>query len=96
MCSIDIQQFDHALCDLGASVSVMPKTVFDKLNFTHLAPTSMMLQLVDSMIRYPARIAKDISVKIWGYFVLVDFMVLNMETTKELPLILGRPFLSTA
>ena len=42
-CSIGTQQFDHALYDLGASVSVMPKTVFDKLNFTHLAPTPMML-----------------------------------------------------
>jgi hypothetical protein len=42
-CSIDTQKFDHALCDLGGSVSVMPKVVFDKLNFTHLAPTPMML-----------------------------------------------------
>jgi hypothetical protein len=42
----------------------MPKTVFDKLNFTYLAPTPMMLQLADSMVRYPARIAKDILVKI--------------------------------
>ena len=67
----------------------MPKTVFDKLNFTHLAPTPMMLQLADSMVRYPARIAEDIPVKIWGYFVLVDFVVLDMETTKESPLILG-------
>jgi len=42
-CSIGTQQFDHALCDLGASVSMMPKVVFDKLNFTHLVPTPMML-----------------------------------------------------
>ena len=55
----------------------------------------MMLQLADSMVRYPAGIAEDILVKIWGYFVLVDFVVLDMETTKESPLILGRPFLST-
>jgi hypothetical protein len=45
-------------------MSVMPKTIFDKLNFTHLAPTLMMLQLADSMVRYPARIAEDILVKI--------------------------------
>ena len=42
-CSIGTQQFDHALCDLGASVSVMLKVIFDKLNFTHLAPMLMML-----------------------------------------------------
>jgi hypothetical protein len=63
----------------------MPKTVFDKLNFTHLAPTPMMLQLVDSTVHYPARIIEDILVKIQGYFVLVDFMVLDMETTIVAP-----------
>jgi hypothetical protein len=60
----------------------------------HLTPMPMMLQLADSTVHYPARIAKDISVKIWGYFFPVDFVVLDMETTKESPLILGRPFLS--
>ena len=60
----------------------MPKIVFDKLNFMHLAPMSMMLQLADSMDRYPTGIAEDILVKIWGYFVPVDFVVLYMETTK--------------
>jgi hypothetical protein len=49
----------------------------------------MMLQLVDSTVRYPAGITKDILVKIQGYFVPVDFMVLDMEMTKESPLILG-------
>ena len=40
-CSIGTQTFDHALCDLGASVSAMPKEVFDKVNFTALSPTPM-------------------------------------------------------
>jgi hypothetical protein len=73
----------------------MPKTVFDNLNFTHLVPTPMMFQLADSTVHYPAGIAEDIPVKIRGYFVPVDFMVLHMETVKESPLILGRPFLNT-
>ena len=42
-CSIGTQYFGNALCDLGASVSVMPKVIFDKLNFTHLTPTLMHL-----------------------------------------------------
>jgi len=95
-CSIGAQQFDHALCDLGASVSVMPKSVFDRLNFTNLEPTTMTLQLADLSVRYSAGIAQDIPVKMRGYYVLVDFVVLNMKLTKETPLILGRPFLSTA
>jgi hypothetical protein len=73
----------------------MPKVIFDKLNFTRLAPTPMQLQLADSSVRYLIGITEDIPVKIRGYFIPVDFMVLDVETTKESPLILGRPFLST-
>jgi len=67
----------------------MPKTVFDKLNFTHLVPTPMIFQLVDSTVRYLTGIAEDISVKIQGYFILGDFVVLDIETSKESPLIPG-------
>ena len=77
-------------------MSVMPKSVFDKLEYTQLEPTSMTLQLADSSIRRPAGIAEDIPVRIHGYYVPVDFVVLDMEITKENPIILGRPFLSTA
>nr|ABA98770.1 Athila ORF 1, putative [Oryza sativa Japonica Group] len=84
-CSIRAQQFDQALYDLGASVSVMPNDVFDKLNFT----------LADSSVRYPAGIAEDVPVKIRDFFIPFDFVVLDMDTGKETPLILGRPFLST-
>ncbi len=95
-CSIGAQQFNQALCDLGASVSVMPKDVFDKLNFTVLAPTPMHLQLADSSVRYPAGIAEDVPVKIRDFFIPVDFVVLDMDTGKETPLILEHPFHSTA
>ena len=83
-------------CDLGASVSVMPKVVFDMLNFTHLTPTPMHLQLADSSVRYPEGIAEDVPVRVRDYFIQVDFVVLDMEISKETPLILGRPFQSTA
>jgi hypothetical protein len=74
----------------------MPKDVFDKLNFTVLAPRPMRLQLADSSVRYHARIAEDVPVKIRDFFIPVDFVVLDMDTEKEMPLILGRPLLSTA
>jgi len=74
----------------------MPKVVFDQLNFTQLKPTTMTLQLADSSVRHPTGIAEDVPVQIRGLFVPVDFVVLDMELTKESPLILGRPFLSTA
>jgi hypothetical protein len=46
-CSIGFEHFENALCDLRASVSVMPKVVFDKLNYTSMSPTTMCLQLAD-------------------------------------------------
>jgi hypothetical protein len=73
----------------------MPKD-FDRLNFMVLAPTPMRLQLADSSVRYPTRIAEDVPVKIRDFFIPVDFMVLDMDTGKETLLILGHPFLSTA
>jgi hypothetical protein len=60
-CSIGSYNF---LCDLGASVSVMPKKVFNKLNYSTLTPTSMCLQPADQSVCYPAGIAENILVKI--------------------------------
>ena len=94
-CSFGSQNFENALCDLGASVSVMPKKVFDKLNYSTLTPTSMCLQLADQSVRYLAGIAKNIPVKIRNFFVAIDFVVLDMQEDMKTPLILGRPFLST-
>jgi hypothetical protein len=63
-CSIETQNFENALCDLRASVSVMAKKVFDKLSYSTLTPTSMCLQLADQSVRYPAGITENILVKI--------------------------------
>ena len=75
-----------------ASISVMPKVIFDKLNFTHLTPTPMHLQLADSSVCYPEGIAEDVPVRVRDYFIPVDFVVLDMEISKETTLILGRPY----
>jgi hypothetical protein len=73
----------------------MPKKVFDMLNYLALTPTSMCLQLADQSVHYLAGIAENIPVKIRNFFVLVDFVVLDMQEDMKTPLILGRPFLST-
>jgi hypothetical protein len=77
-CSIGSENFKNALCDLGASVIVMPKKVFNKISYSTLTPTSMCLQLADQSIRYPAGITENILVKIQNFFVPVDFVVLDM------------------
>jgi hypothetical protein len=67
-CSIGDQHFNNALCDLGASVSVMPTAVYHKLDHSALEPTSMCLQLVDQTVRYPLGIAENIPIKIREFF----------------------------
>jgi hypothetical protein len=78
-CLIGTQKFDRALCDLRASVSIMPKVIYDKLNDDSLVSSSKHLQLVDQSIRHPIGIVEDIPVKIRSYFVPVDFVVLEMD-----------------
>ena len=72
----------------------MPKVIYDKLNHHALASTAMCLQQADQSVRHLAGISKDIVVKIRNFFVPVDFVILDMGVDTEIPLILGRPFLS--
>ena len=95
-CSIRKQHFNSALCDLGASVSVMPASFYKKLEHATLEPTSMCLQLADQSVRHPLGITENIPVKIRDFLVPVDFVVLDMSPDSKVSIILGRPFLSTA
>src|SRR6185312_12650017 len=92
-CSIFDCNFDHALCDLGASVNIMPKVTFEKLSYPSLSPTTMCVQMADSTMRYPEGVMENLLVKVKNTFILTDFMVLDMEGDLRIPLILGRPFL---
>jgi hypothetical protein len=93
-CSVGSFKFEKALCDLGASVSVMPRDVFEKLCLP-LEPTGMCLELGDNSIRYPLGIVEDVLVKVGHHFIPIDFVVLEMGEREKSPLILGRPFLKT-
>jgi hypothetical protein len=93
-CSVGSFKFEKALCDLGASVSVMPRDVFKKLCLP-LEPTGMCSELGGNSIRYPLGIAEDVPVKVGHHFIPVDFVVLEIGEREKPPLILGRPFLKT-
>jgi hypothetical protein len=93
-CSVGSFKFEKALCDLGASVSVMPRDVLEKLCLP-LEPTGMCLEVGDNSIRYPLGITEDVPVKVGHHFIPVDFVVLEMGEREKPPLILGRPFLKT-
>jgi hypothetical protein len=93
-CSVGSFKFEKALCELGESVSVMPRDVFEKLHLP-LEPMGMCLELGDNSIRYPLGITEDVPVKVGHHFIPVDFVVLEMGEREKPPLILGRPFLKT-
>jgi hypothetical protein len=91
-CSAGSFKFEKALCDLGTSLSLMPRDVFEKLHLP-LEPTGMCLELGDDSIRYALGIAKDVPVMVGHHFIHVDFVVLEMGEREKPPFILGRPFL---
>jgi hypothetical protein len=92
--SVGSFKFEKALCDLGASVSFIPRDVFEKLHLP-LEPKGMCLELGDNSICYPLGIAEDVPMKVGHHFIPVDFVVLEMGEREKPPLILGRPFLKT-
>jgi hypothetical protein len=76
-------------------VSAIPKVIYDQPNHDSLVPTSLHLQLADQSIWCLVRITEDIPVRIRNSFMPVEFVVLEMDVCHQIPLILGRPFLST-
>jgi hypothetical protein len=95
-CDIGTVHIDKALCDLGASVSVMPLSVCKELNMGDLKCTSMTLQTAEGSLKHPLGILEDVPVRVGRFYIPVDFVVLNMEEDVHIPIILGRPFLHTA
>ena len=95
-CDIGGSNLGRALCDLGASINLMPYSVFVKLGIGEIAPTRITLQMVDRLIKYPRGVIKDVLVKVDKFILPADFVVLDMEEDRSIPIILGRPFLATA
>ncbi|GKB88182.1 reverse transcriptase domain-containing protein [Tanacetum coccineum] len=84
-----------ALADLGASINLMPLSVWKKLSLPELTPTCMTLELADRSISQPIGIAEDVSVKVGKFQFLADFVVVDFDADPRVPLILGRSFLKT-
>jgi hypothetical protein len=94
-CTIGNSYIGKALCDLGASVNLMPLSVYKNLGLGEAKPTTVSLQLADRSITYPRGIIEDVLVKVDKFIFPADFIVLDMEEDQEIPIILGRPFLAT-
>ena len=83
------------LCDLGASTSLLPLSIWSKINMGDLSPVNMRLYMVDGSCVNHTGIIEDVPVQVGKFFVLNDFVVMDIEEDALVPIILGRPFLGT-
>ncbi|GJY96294.1 reverse transcriptase domain-containing protein [Tanacetum coccineum] len=93
----DFSELDEclALANLGASINLMPLSVWKKISLPELTPTCMTLELANRSVTYPVGVAEDVFVKVGKFHFLADFVVVDYDVDPRVPLILGRPFLRT-
>ncbi|GJV70021.1 DNA-directed DNA polymerase [Tanacetum coccineum] len=95
-CNIGQLHIDNALADLGASISLMPYMMYEKLGLGEPNSTRMSLELADRSIQYPRGILENVLIKVDKFILPIDFVILDMPNDSRVPIILGRPFLATA
>ena len=98
-CIIGNNKFENAMLDMGASINVMPLSIFNSLSLGPLQPTGVVIQLANRSVAYPAGFIKDVLVRLNELILPADFYILDMEegfSRGSAPFILGRPFLKTS
>ncbi|GKF45599.1 reverse transcriptase domain-containing protein, partial [Tanacetum coccineum] len=85
-----------ALSNLGASINLMPLSVWKRLSLPDLSTTRMTLELATQTVAYPAGIAEDVFVQVGKFTFPADFVVVDYEVDPRVPIILGIPFLRTS
>jgi len=98
-CIIGNNKFENAMLDLGASINVMPLSIFKSLSIGLLQPTSVVIQLANRSVAHPAGLIDDVLVHVGELIFLADFYILDMEerfSYGSAPILLGRPLLKTA
>ncbi|GKA90494.1 reverse transcriptase domain-containing protein [Tanacetum coccineum] len=86
----------NALADLGASINLMPYSLYAKLSHEILKPTKISVRLDDRSFQHPIGIAENMLIEVGKFIFPVDFVILEMKEDNKVSLILGRPFLHTA
>ncbi|XP_019259572.1 PREDICTED: uncharacterized protein LOC109237692 [Nicotiana attenuata] len=94
-CTIRSYDFAKVLCDLGASINLIPLAIYTKLGIGRARPTSMLLQLANRTVKRPIGILDDVLVQVGKFVFPADFVILDCQVDEEIPIILGRPFLAT-
>ncbi|XP_055826351.1 uncharacterized protein LOC129894721 [Solanum dulcamara] len=94
-CTIGVFNFAKVLCNLGASIYLMPLAVLLQLHLGAPKSTSMRLLMADHTMKKPMGIIYDFLVKVESFIFPADFVILDCEVDFDIPIILGRPFLAT-
>ncbi|GKC67169.1 retrovirus-related pol polyprotein from transposon TNT 1-94 [Tanacetum coccineum] len=94
-CSIGNTTISNAFADLGASISVMPFSMFKRLGLGNPRPVNMVIEMADRSMQSPKGIVENVLVKIHKFIILVDFIILDIIEDNKVPIILGRPMLAT-
>ena len=84
-----------ALCDLGASINLMPPSMFKRLNLGEAKPTTIVLQMADRSYKHPRGVIENVLVKVNKFLFPAYYVILDMEEDETVPIILSRPFLAT-
>ncbi|XP_019240836.1 PREDICTED: uncharacterized protein LOC109220827 [Nicotiana attenuata] len=87
--------FEKSLCDSGASINLMPFSIFRKLDLSEMKDIGIYLQFADQSTKKPKGIIENVLVRVDKFVFPVDFIVLEMKECTDEPIILGRPFLAT-
>ena len=91
---------EKALLDLGASVNLLPFSMYQQLGLGEIMPTTITLSLADRSIKIPNGTVEDVLIQVDKFYYLVDFVVLDTEPVavgaNRVPIILGRTFLATS
>nr|GFA09101.1 reverse transcriptase domain-containing protein [Tanacetum cinerariifolium] len=95
LCDFPGMEVCHALADLGASINLMPLSIWKKLSLLELTPTQMTFELEDRSITRLKGVAGDLFFKVGKFHFLTDFVVVDFEADPRVPIILGRSFLRT-
>ncbi|GJW41165.1 hypothetical protein Tco_0067010 [Tanacetum coccineum] len=95
-CSIGRLYFNNALADLGASIGVMPLSMYKRLGIGKLKPNNMVIEMADNTKCTPKGIVENLLIKIDKFFFPIDFVILDMVEDFRMPIILGRTLLATA
>ncbi|XP_049360377.1 uncharacterized protein LOC125825074 [Solanum verrucosum] len=94
-CTIKSIEFAKALCDLGASINLMPLAICKQLGLGVPNTTAIRLMMANRSVKRPEGILCDVLVKLDTFIFPADFVILDCEVDFEVPIILGRPFLAT-